>query len=516
MSSKRPRREGTAGIIIPSKDFATLPKRARQIKPKNKTRSQDDDLLRFIEEGENIVSETPVEEREQAQRPSTIIELSETETSQGPNPGISSSRSDSSENQTESSKTSSQHAQKSAKSRSHQSGKYALIAFSKNAAGKSYSCVCGATATPTVSKNGTISASNFVRHLEIKCTLRGKWKEIVQNKLLQPEDKLSRWESALQNQTRTVEKEKRNQPDVLKMLQSVRLKNSLCSPILDGCMTVQEFHVWNTIVSILDNCSFSQIMSNHRQSLYLFCGLRSSSEMYIPIETMSVETSRIKWFPIAVEFAHFVAKESTCHLHGEDLWQKPIASLATDGWSSRFERRCVGLVASHIKWNEQPTIQTRLLSMRPMSQMHSISNLKNVYKDILQKTLPGPRIGGVTTDNASNESMAGYELGTRLPCFAHTIQLYLKKHFFKHPLIRRVTLFPLKVVSKFSKSVKRFGDLQRLNTSEQPLPRPPKPIATRWWSDIPVLQYYRQYVAIIRLAITSPDVDTRVKDRKAS
>ena len=157
---KRPLREDTAGIIIPSKDFATLPKLARQNRPKNKTQSQDDALLRSIVDDQNIVPPTPVEEREKAQRSPTIIEPLQTETSQAQNTEISSLQSNSLEKQPKSSNPSSENsdlAQQSRKARSHQSGKYALNAFTKNSAGKSDSRVCGTTVIPSVSTEGVKS-----------------------------------------------------------------------------------------------------------------------------------------------------------------------------------------------------------------------------------------------------------------------------------------------------------------------------------------------------------------------
>ncbi|MBX9768430.1 MAG: DUF659 domain-containing protein, partial [Bdellovibrionales bacterium] len=232
--------------------------------------------------------------------------------------------------------------------------------------------------------------------------------------------------------------------------------------------------------------SFSEMSSPGLQSKMLLQGqkLRCS------------QTYRTRFLPVVYQFALFCFKQSVGYLTSG---RQPIISVATDGWSSRYNRRSVSIVISSINW-DKAILTTSLAGMLPLEESHSASNLIALYKEAIALVLdPPPKIGSATTDNAANESSAGWGIALeRTPCYAHSIQLWIRE-ICSMGCISRLIRFPLKFIAKLSEFELSWSSARSLAADYGIiLVRPPTRVKTRWWSDLPVLLYYVKFENVLK------------------
>lgn len=366
-----------------------------------------------------------------------------------------------------------------------------------------YICVCGVIVTIS-----SKSRSNLIRHLNTQCQLlRSHFLEISGKKFLSLDEKISQFQAVVQEQRDLAERRRQSLltkqktiPDLLaKMLGRDLPQTSYAGDLI---LTEDEYHTFHLIVGVIDGQSFAQMSSAGLQAKMVFDKRK----------LVCSETYRTKYLEAAYHFANFVFKKTHHYLLPStepinSQLHQPFISVATDGWSSRYNSRSVSIVLSSIDW-DKGVLNTKLAGMRPLSDAHTCLNLSTLYCEVLESLLTQvPRIASATTDNAANEAGAGWSIADeRTPCFSHTIQLWIHSFLGKEE-IKKHTKFPLKLTSKLAEYECSWRIYYSLGSDLDPPKRPPTFVKTRWWSEIRPLIYYIQNEPLLQQLIKTPSYD---------
>ena len=103
-------------------------------------------------------------------------------------------------------------------------------------------------------------------------------------------------------------------------------------------------------------------------------------------------------------------------------------ALTTDIWTSRTTQAYVTITAHYI--TEEWKIQSYVLCTCEMAERHTSINIATRIEEAAEMwNIDGKHVSAVVTDNASNMSAAVVDIleWNHLPCFAHTLQLAVKK-----------------------------------------------------------------------------------------
>jgi DNA-nicking Smr family endonuclease len=363
-------------------------------------------------------------------------------------------------------------------------------------------CFCGkALAASTM--NGRTQASNLIRHIHIHCSLLKKhW--------LKLDDERVSWDERVSIFLAAVEREKmkrRSAPTIPSMAKIRERGEERVDSLSELHLTPDEFHIWFLVVHVLKNGSFRTISDVHLKSLWMMIptfDLKGPS-----VALYSWETYRSTIFPRALEFSRFVLRQQLAYLTCvPDGIQMPFVAMATDGWSSRGDRKAIAVTGASINWSAKK-LQINLLGIVPLSEAHTSGRLSETYRSLFDQIFnrKQPQIGSVTTDNAANESLAGWSIGaqSRLPCMSHTIQLWLKGFFYNDDHIQLIIWWPLKYVTRLAEYSSVYRKFKQFSSVISGKPgRPPHRVKTRWWSDVPLLDYYLKNQTAIELFIDPP------------
>ena len=181
-------------------------------------------------------------------------------------------------------------------------------------------------------------------------------------------------------------------------------------------------------------------------------------------------------------------------------------TLTTDLWTSQYQQRSyISLTVHFVDSNFD--LKCKCLQTLEVLQDHSASSLSEVLKSMLQDWNISEKVYAGVTDNGSNIVNAIGLLGIEhFPCFAHTLQLAIKRGL-DVPRVQRVLGRCKKLVEHFKKSNKETYKLrEKQNMLKLPEHKLIQDCVTRWGSTLAMLERLMEQQAAIAAVLMDEKV----------
>ena len=172
-------------------------------------------------------------------------------------------------------------------------------------------------------------------------------------------------------------------------------------------------------------------------------------------------------------------------------------TLTTDLWTSQHQQRAYISLTVHFI-DSDFDLKCKCLQTLEVPQDHTASSLSQVLKSMLQDWNISEKVYAGVTDNGSNIVNAIGLMGIEhFPCFAHTLQLGIKRGL-EVPRVQRVLGRCKKLVEHFKKSTK---ETYKLREKQDMLKLPDHKLiqdcVTRWGSTLAMLERLMEQQAAI-------------------
>ncbi|XP_026122169.1 zinc finger BED domain-containing protein 4-like [Carassius auratus] len=206
-----------------------------------------------------------------------------------------------------------------------------------------------------------------------------------------------------------------------------------------------------------------------------------------------------------------ISKEKTM----EDLKKADFVSLTADMWSSINMDGYLGVTCHYI--TPEAKLATVVLGVRRFYQTHTAQHLMEAKALLMAEWGITTKVQCMVTDNASNMILSAQLLNLRhVPCFAHNLNLIVKKALDQTPLINEIRQKARKTVGLFRSSCKAKDKLVEMQgLMGRPALKLMQEVDTRWNSTYDMLQrLYVQREPPFKLATTELSEEQRVSASK--
>ncbi|XP_067293402.1 E3 SUMO-protein ligase ZBED1-like [Pseudorasbora parva] len=166
----------------------------------------------------------------------------------------------------------------------------------------------------------------------------------------------------------------------------------------------------------------------------------------------------------------------------------PSVCLTADMWTSLTMESYLGVTCHYTNSNTE--LGSVMLGVSKFPKSHTADNIKEALSDLISDWGLTGSVAAMVTDNAANMVSGIQKLGLRhLPCFAHTINLIVKRAVEEHEVFADIRKRARRVVSFFRSSTKATENLilAQERMGRQPL-KLLQEVDTRWNSTHDMLQ----------------------------
>ncbi|KAL1254902.1 hypothetical protein QQF64_012963 [Cirrhinus molitorella] len=175
----------------------------------------------------------------------------------------------------------------------------------------------------------------------------------------------------------------------------------------------------------------------------------------------------------------------------EHLKNIPSVCLTAEMWSSLTMESYLGVTCHYTDGNTE--LGSVVLGVSKFPKQHTADNIKEALSDVISDWGLTGSVAAMVTDNVANISISGIQkLGLRhLPCFAHTINLIVKRAIEEQEVLADIRSRARRVVSFFRSSTKAT---EKLILAQERMGRQPlkliQEVDTRWNSTHDMLQRF--------------------------
>jgi hypothetical protein len=189
----------------------------------------------------------------------------------------------------------------------------------------------------------------------------------------------------------------------------------------------------------------------------------------------------------------------------EELLSATFLSLTTDSWTGRNTKSFTTVTSQYM--NKDWEIISYVLNTQEMTESHTADNLAADFNVILEEWKLNRNSVSVTTDNASNITLAMSKCGVvHIRCMAHTLNLASQKAL-QTPLISRICGKIRRIVGHFRRST-TAANLLRKATAQLELPdlMPVIDVTTRWNSTLDMLERFTLLTPAYAVVLANPAI----------
>ncbi|KAL0161617.1 hypothetical protein M9458_045342, partial [Cirrhinus mrigala] len=166
----------------------------------------------------------------------------------------------------------------------------------------------------------------------------------------------------------------------------------------------------------------------------------------------------------------------------------PSVCLTADMWTSLTMESYLGVTCHYTDSNTE--LGSVVLGVSKFPKSHTADNIKEALSELISDWGLTGSVAAMVTDNAANMVSAIQKLGLRhLPCFAHTINLIVKRAVEEHEVMADIRSRARRVVSYFRSST---NATEKLILAQERMGRQPlkllQEVDTRWNSTHDMLQ----------------------------
>ncbi|XP_026098618.1 zinc finger BED domain-containing protein 4-like [Carassius auratus] len=199
-----------------------------------------------------------------------------------------------------------------------------------------------------------------------------------------------------------------------------------------------------------------------------------------------------------------ISKEKTM----EDLKKADFVSLTADMWSSINMDGYLGVTCHYI--TPEAKLATVVLGVRRFYQTHTAQHLMEAKALLMAEWGITTKVQCMVTDNASNMILSAQLLNLRhVPCFAHNLNLIVKKALDQTPLINEIRQKARKIVGLFRSSCKAKDKLVEMQgLMGRPALKLMQEVDTRWNSTYDMLQRLYEQREPVGAALSNLNSDT--------
>ncbi|XP_051953602.1 zinc finger BED domain-containing protein 4-like [Xyrauchen texanus] len=192
----------------------------------------------------------------------------------------------------------------------------------------------------------------------------------------------------------------------------------------------------------------------------------------------------------------------------EDLQKAEFVSLTADMWSSINMDGYLGVTCHYI--TPEATMATVLLGVRRFYQTHTAQHLMEAKALLMAEWGITSKVHCMVTDNASNMILSAQLLNLRhVPCFAHNLNLIVKKALDQTPVINEIRQKARKIVGLFRSSCKAKDKLVEMQSlMGRPSLKMIQEVETRWNSTFDMLQRLYEQREPVAAALANLNSDT--------
>ncbi len=191
-----------------------------------------------------------------------------------------------------------------------------------------------------------------------------------------------------------------------------------------------------------------------------------------------------------------------------DLQKAEYVSLTADMWSSINMDGYLGVTCHYI--TPEAKMVTVVLGVRRFYQTHTAQHLMEAKTMLMSEWGITSKVQCIVTDNASNMILSAQLLKLRhIPCFAHNLNLIVKKALDQTPLFNEIRQKSRKIVGLFRSSCKAKDKLVEMQglMGRQTL-KLIQEVETRWNSTFDMLQRLYDLREPVAAAISNLNCDT--------
>lgn len=189
----------------------------------------------------------------------------------------------------------------------------------------------------------------------------------------------------------------------------------------------------------------------------------------------------------------------------DEIAKVQFVSLTTDSWTGRNSKSFTTVTVQYLdsNWN----FQTKVLSTREVTESHTGENLAEDFKAVLEEWDLSISGVSVTTDNASNVSLAMGMCGViHVRCMAHTLNLATQRALGISAVSKLLGKIR-RVVNYFRRSTTAANLLRKAVTQlELPSLSLIIDVTTRWNSTADMLERYVLLRPAVYIASTNPQI----------
>ncbi|XP_058613457.1 zinc finger BED domain-containing protein 4-like [Onychostoma macrolepis] len=191
-----------------------------------------------------------------------------------------------------------------------------------------------------------------------------------------------------------------------------------------------------------------------------------------------------------------------------DLQKAEFVSLTADMWSSINIDGYIGVTCHYI--TPEAKMATVVLGVRRFYQTHTAQHLMEAKTLLMSEWGITSKVQCMVTDNASNMILSAQLLNLRhIPCFAHNLNLIVKKALDQTALINEIRQKARKIVGLFRSSCKAKDKLVEMQgLIGRPTLKLIQEVETRWNSTFDMLQHLYEQREPVAAAISSLNSDT--------
>ncbi|KAK7881460.1 hypothetical protein WMY93_029869 [Mugilogobius chulae] len=171
----------------------------------------------------------------------------------------------------------------------------------------------------------------------------------------------------------------------------------------------------------------------------------------------------------------------------EDLKMADSVCLTTDMWSSINMDGYIGVTAHYVAPDSK--LETVILGVSHFAQSHTAQHIAEAQRLLMANWGIAEKVSFMVTDNAANMKLSVQLLNLRhISCFAHTLNLIVKKALDHTPVINDIRDKSRKVVGLFrsSSKAKKLNEMQ--SVMGRPLLKLIQEVDTRWNSTFDMFQ----------------------------
>ncbi|XP_040924669.1 zinc finger BED domain-containing protein 4-like [Betta splendens] len=190
-----------------------------------------------------------------------------------------------------------------------------------------------------------------------------------------------------------------------------------------------------------------------------------------------------------------------------ELEKAEAVSVTADMWTSITMEAYLGVTCHFI--NENMELASVLLGVGHFTQSHTAENLRDAMELQLQRWGLRHKVHCLITDNASNMILCAKLMAVRnLPCFAHSLNLVVKKALEQTPVLTDIRTRGRRIVTFFKSSVKAKEKLAEVqNHLQTPPHKLLQEVDTRWNSTYLMLKRLHEQREAVSAALASIPTD---------